>query len=171
MSEVKVLINRKPVAYEGLFRTDELSAMIKRFGRERGYFIVERLSEEHALAHGKDIIFQLELIKTLSDYAKSVLALDIRITGLTDRVVTIDKEKRKYQQARVDLFVSARLETDYRGRWEGSGLQFLFRVISDKFIRHGVIHELETLARTDCVALQEELRALLNLHRLKVEGK
>ncbi len=171
MSEVKVLINRKPLAYEGLFRTDELSGLIKRFGRERGYFVVERLSEEHALAHGKDIIFELSLIKTLSDYAKGVLSLDIRITGLTDRVVTIDKEKRKYQQARVDIHTSARLETDYRGRWEGDGFGFLFRVISDKFIRHGVIHELDTQIRNDCLALQEEIRALLNLHRLKVEGK
>lgn len=168
MSEMKVLINRRLLAYEGLFRADELYAIIRKFASERGYFAMERVSEEHALTQGKEIILELELLKNLSDYAKSNLVVQARFFNVADKVVEIDKRKHKYQHGRVEIHFSAKLMTDYRGRWEGSGFAFLFRTISDKFIRHGMIHELETRARTDCAALQEEISVYLNMHRFKV---
>jgi len=171
MSEIRVLVNRRLLAYEGLFRVDELYATVRRFARERGYFTMERVAEEHALPQGKEVLIEIDLKKIMSDYAKSFLQVSIDIKNLTDQIVEIDKRKHKYQQGRIEVYLSARLETDYRGRWEGSGFAFLFRTISDKFIRHGVIHELEDRARTDLSALQGEISAYLNMHRFKADAR
>ena len=171
MAEIKTLIDNKKVIYTGLFKVEELYAIIKRFCKERGYFPIEERNDETIIEQGKQILLTIKPVKTLSDYAKSKMLIDIDIRGLKDKTITIDGLKQKYQHGTATIIFSAYLETDYRNRFENTGLQFLFRTISNKFIRKDIIGQAEENTKKDCIDLQEEVKTFLNLTRFKQERK
>jgi len=156
MAEIKILIDGKTVAYSGLFRMDELYGIMRRYFKERGYFLVETQNQEDVLESGKQVVLKLEPEKTLSDYAKSKLVTVVHVKGLQDRTVTVDGHKQK-------------LITDHRSRWEGSGGAFLLRTIMNKFIKRDVIHTAEANTKKDANELLDEIRSYLNMTRFKME--
>lgn len=171
MSEKKILIDGKVVSYNGLFRADELYGIIRRFFSERGYFMKETNNQEDILENGKQIVVKMEPEKQLSDYAKSLIVLQITIKGLQDKVVTIDGHKQKYQHGSVAFKANAFLLTDLRGRWEGSGGLFMFRMIIDKFIKKDQTSIAQAKTMKDCNDLLDEIRSYLNMSRFKLEHK
>ena len=169
MAEIKILIDGKTVAYSGLFRMDELYGIMRRYFKERGYFLVETQNQEDVLESGKQVVLKLEPEKTLSDYAKSKLVTVVHVKGLQDRTVTVDGHKPKYQHGSVSVKVNALLITDHRSRWEGSGGAFLLRTIMNKFIKRDVIHTAEANTKKDANELLDEIRSYLNMTRFKME--
>jgi hypothetical protein len=169
MPEIKILVDGKVVEYSGLFRVDEFYGILRRFLKERGYFLFETQNQEDVLEGGKQVVQRLEPVKTLSDYAKSKLAIIIHIKNLNDRVITADGRKQKYQHGSVNLKFSAFLVTDHRNRWEGTGNMFLLRTLMNKFVKRDMVHTAEESTIKDCNDLQEELRSYLNMTRFKVE--
>ncbi len=168
MTEKKILIDRKPVVYEGIFRMDELWAIINRFIKSRGYVIVELRNEEKLTDEGKDIFIEIAPYRKLSDYAKKLIELEVYVRRLNDKVVKVDGHKQKYQHGEVEIRFSAIFETDWRTRWEGTGLYFLMRTLIDKFVRYDIIREGENECVKDCLDMQEEVKAYLNMSRLKI---
>ena len=169
MVEIKTLIDAKRVGYIGLFRLEELYDIMKTFYRRRGYFYIETRNQEEHFPEGKQIVITMEPERTLSDYVKSRMRIDMVIKGLKDKEVTIDGHKQKYQQGNVQITFFAYLRTDYRNKWQDTGLLFLLRTISDKFIRRDTMHQAEDLIMSDCLALQEEIKAYLNMSRFTVQ--
>lgn len=171
MTEQKTLIDRKPIVYEGIFRMDELWAVFQRWIKSRNMMIVELRNEEKVTAHGKDLFIELAPYRKISDYLRKIIELEIYVRHLEDKVVKVDGRKQKYQHGEVDIRVTAIMESDWRSRWEGTGFYFLVRTMMDKFIRYDVIREAENETVRDCLDLQEEIKAYLNMTRFKVVGK
>jgi hypothetical protein len=168
MGEMRLLMD-KTVSYQGLFRMDELYKTIMKSMQERGYFIIEKRNQEDVFEEGKQIVLQIEPVKTLNDYAKSRMKIKLTANNLKDKVVKIDGHPQKLQQGKVDMQFFAVLETDYRNKWQDSGFKLVFRTISDKFIRHDIIHKAEDGTKADCVAITEEVKAYLNMHRYQLD--
>lgn len=169
MGELKNLLYRKPLVYEGLFRVDELYRTIMRFLQERGYWNVEMKNEEKVLPNGKDIFIFLMPFKKFNDYAKGEFMIELHLAQVKDRTVELHGHKQKYQHGQVQIRFSAQMHTDWRSRWEGSGFAFVFRTLMDKFIKHDFMHKMEDQVVGDCQALQEEVRTYLNMNRYKFE--
>ncbi len=170
MAEVKVLIDRKPLVYEGIFRMDELWALISRYIKSRGHVIVELRNEEKVTDDGKDIFIEIAPYRKISDYLKKEVVLEIYVRKLKDKTVRIDGKQQKYQYGEIEIRFSALLHTDWRSRWEGTGFYFLMRVLLDRFVRYDVVREAENETVKDCLDLQEEIRAYLNMSRFKMVG-
>jgi len=171
MVEIKMLIDRKPIIYKGIFRMDELWAIISRFIKSRGFIIVETRNEEKLTDKGKDIFIEARPYRKLSDYLKKVIELEIYVRDLNDKIVKVDGHKQKYQEGEVEIRFSAVLDSDWRTRWEGTGMYFLLRILIDKFVRYDVIREAENETVKDCLDLQEEVKAYLNMSRFKIVGE
>ncbi len=168
MAELRFLIEDKKVVYNGLFRIDELYGIIKKNLMNKGYFIVEKVSQEDVLENGKQVVIKLEPFKKLSDYAKAKMRITVFLRGVKDKTITVDGHKQKYQQGEVQITFFAIHETDYRNKWENSGLQFLFRTLMDKFIRHSQTHHSEEEIKRECNALADEIKSYLNMTRFKI---
>lgn len=169
MTEFKILVDGKTVAYSGLFRMDEFYGIIRRFLKERGYFLFETQNQEDVLEGGKQVVLKLEPEKVLSDYAKSKLVIVIHVKNLQDRTVAIDGHKQKYQHGSASVKATAILMTDSRSRWEGKGDLFLFRTLMNKFIKRDMVHAAEADTVKDCNDLLDEIRSYLNMTRFKME--
>lgn len=170
MSETKTLIDRKPLVYEGIFRMDELWGVIQRWIKTRSMIIVETRNEEKVTEKGKDLFIELQPYRKISDYLRKTIELEIYVRRLTDKVVKVDGRKQKYQHGEVDIRFTALMESDWRSRWEGTGFYYLVRTLMDKFVRYDVIRQAENEAVKDCLDLQEEIKAYLNMTRFKIVG-
>jgi hypothetical protein len=169
MPEIDTIIDGKEVTYSGLFRCDELYEVIREYFKERGYFHIERKNEESVLEGGKECAIILEPIKKFSDYGKAKIRVDMLMRDLKDKTVTVGGSKQQYQHGHVRIRFFAFLETDWRGRYDNQGWLFLFRTISNKFIRRDLWHSMEDMTRKDCEELADEIRSYLNMNRFKVE--
>jgi hypothetical protein len=170
MAELKTLIDRKPLVYEGIFRMDEMWAIINRFIKSRGYVIVETRNEEKLTDDGKDIFIEIEPYRKVSDYFRKIVTLEIYVRKLKDKTVKVDGKNQKYHYGEIEIRFTAQLMTDWRNRWEGTGFYFLMRVLLDRFVRYDVIREIENETVKDCLDMQEEIRAYLNMTRFKMLG-
>jgi len=166
--EIKTLISKKPLVYEGIFRLDEMYNLIRRFIDERGYFNIEDRNEEKILPNGKDIFIVLKPFGKVSDYAKRELVLDIQAHEVNDKVVEVQGHKQKYQYGKIQILFTANLITDWRERWEGTGFYFLLRTLTDRFIRRDVSREVEDILTKDCLDLEGELKSYFNMVRFKM---
>lgn len=168
MGEIRTL-KEKPLSYKGPFRADELYGIIRRFLKERNYFLIENISQEDVLPDGKQVFLEIMGTKSLSDYASGEIKMKIHLSGLKDKVLKVEGMEQKFQTGKVSIGLKAQFRTDSRTRWEGKGWQFLFRTISDKFIRKGRMSEMQDATVKDCLDLNGELKGYLNMHRFKVE--
>ena len=170
MAERNILVDGRMVVYSGLFRADELYSIIRSFFSQRGYFAIEKKAQEDVLESGKQIVVETEAGLRFNDYAKGIIKLAINVKNLKDKTITLNGHKQKYQQGEVKIKFSAFLETDRRSQWEGSGLAFVFRTLSDKFIRHDYIHSMQDQTTKDCNALADEVKTYLNMGRFKISN-
>jgi hypothetical protein len=168
MSELKLLIEDKKIVYTGLFRVDELYNIIRKNLGNRGYFVIEAKNQEDILENGKQVLIEMMPIKTISDYSKGKMRITIWLKGVKDKTVTVDGHKQKYQQGEVNLVFFAMHETDYKNKWEGSGAQFFFRTLMDKFIKHDATRRVEDDIKRDCNQLADECKSYLNMTRFKL---
>jgi hypothetical protein len=168
MTEKKILIDRKPVIYEGIFRMDELWGILSRFIKSRGMFIIEMRNEEKVLPNGKNVFIEIAPYRKLSDYLKKIIEIELHAQRVRDVVVTVDGRKQKYQHGEVEIKFSAIMESDWRSRWEGTGFYFLLRTLIDKFVRYDIIRQAENETVKECLDLQDEVKAYLNMSRFKL---
>lgn len=171
MAEIKTILYRKPLKYEGLFRTDELYRTIMRFCNERSYWMVESRSEEKLISTGKDVFIEMRPYRKYSDYLKGEIVVEMHLQGVKDKTVEVAGHKQKYQSGTVTIRFSVNLLSDWRGRWEGTGLMFFLRTMMDKFVRHDLFHQAEEKALVDQAAMQEEIRAYLNMTKFSFAPK
>jgi hypothetical protein len=168
MAEVRLIVENKQVRYNGLFRVDELYNIVKNFSGQRGYYILEHKSEETVLEGGKRVFVELSILKSMSDYYKAEIRLEIDVKGLTSKVITVDGHKQKYDHGEVTLKFFTYLKSDRRDQWESSGFAFLVRTIMDKLVRHDLSHKTEDEVKQDTTSLANEVRAYLNMTRFKI---
>jgi hypothetical protein len=170
MAEVRLILENKQIKYNGLFRLDELYNIVKNYTGQRGYYILEKRNQEDVLESGKRIFVELEILKSMSDYYKAEIRLEIDVKGLKDQVIALDGHKQKFQHGEVSLKFFTYLKSDRRDQWEGSGFAFLMRTIMDKFVRHDLTHKTEEDVKRDTLGLADELRAYLNMSRFKISS-
>ncbi|MDD9953834.1 MAG: hypothetical protein OXR66_05860 [Candidatus Woesearchaeota archaeon] len=167
MVESKILINKKPIKYTGIFRIDELHAVLKRFFQERQFIQVEFKTNEVVKPSGKVFFLELMPYRKMSDYAKKQFHIEIYMHGLTQKVVEIDGRKEQFDHAEILVLSTLKMVTDWRQRFEGTGFYFLLRTFLDKFIRFDVIREIEDEAVKDFMDLQGKLNEYLSAKRFK----
>lgn len=165
MGEVRTLLYRKPLSYEGLFRIDELYTMIGRFCNERFYIMAAYRNEEKLVSSGKDVFVELRPFRKYSDYLRAEMVVEIHFTHVKEKLVTVKGHKQKLEEGKVSILFSANMQTDWRDRWQDSGLMFFIRTLMDKYVRRDIVHQSEQKLLADCAVLQEEIRAYLNMHR------
>jgi hypothetical protein len=165
MTEIRVVVERKDVNYNGLFLAGELFGIIRRFGAERMYFIGEKNTQEDVFESGKHIKVEMEGMKIFNDYVTGKISVSIEIRNLKDKTVVVSGHKQKFQHGEVSISLMSFLETDRRSQFEGSGFQFVLRTLSDKFIRRDFIVELQDTVVRDTNELAEEIRSYLNMTR------
>jgi len=163
MSERLIVVDLEQVSFEGVFDAKGVVATMKDWAFDAGYFIIEKKHGESVTQEGKWVDMDMEAIKKLTDYAKSIVKIRLQFQDVKDIVVERDGKKVKVQEGKVELTLSGVLETDYEGRWESKPLFYVMRTIFEKYVLTPFVHGYERTVRHDLMLLKDNVKSYLNL--------
>jgi hypothetical protein len=165
MAERRLVVDHMKLNYEGLFDVHELYMLIDRWLREKGFDKRESINQEHVKPEGKYVHLVLQPWKKITDYARHIIKIDIKILHLKEVVVDYDQKKSKMQTGTVSITFDAYLDTDYEDRWEQKPFYFFLRTLFDKWVYRTYSTEYEELLIENVTQLQQTIKSFLNLYR------
>lgn len=166
MAERDVVVDKIRLTYEGIFKVTDLYRLIDNFFRDRGYDKRERRNIENVKADGKYIELELEPWKKITDYAQNVIQLRIIMSNVTDAHVKKDGVDVKLNKGKIQIVLSAYIETDYEGRWEGKPLLYFLRTVFNKFIFKPYTEGYEKNVLADLNELYSMIKNYLNTYKM-----
>jgi len=167
MVERVVVVDKYRVIYEGLFNFFELYKMISYYFEEKGYDKREKKNIESVSENGKYIELLFQPWKKITDYARSVLQLQIIVDDMKDVYVERDGLKVKVNQGKITFVFDAYLETDYENRWEKKPGLFFIRTLFDKYFYKPFTTNLEAEIKLDFDTLVDQIKGFLNLNKYR----
>jgi hypothetical protein len=167
MAEKMPVVEHALVNYSGLFDVKELYSAINEWFKDKGYDRREIKNEEHITPAGKFIDIELMPYKKLSDYAKSVIRMQITMRDVKEVEVERDKHKVKINQGAIEFIFDSYLETDYEGRWEQTPFYFFMRTVYDKFFYKNYTERFEETVASETAEAEAMIKSFLNMYRFR----
>ena len=165
MSERRLVVDHMRIKYEGLFDLFELYKLMDSWFREKAFDKRELRNQEHVRPDGKYVELVLMPWKKISDYARHVIRIELRVFKLKEVVIERDGRKTKMNQARIDIIIDGYLDMDYEDRWEQKPFYFFMRTLFDKFIYRTYSTQFEELLVENVTQLHTMIKSFLNLYR------
>ncbi len=165
MAERRLVIDHMRLKYEGLFDLFEFYKLVDSWLREKAFDKRELRNQEIVKPDGKYVELILMPWKKITDYARHVIRLEIRVFNLKDVVIERDGQRVKMNQGRMDIIMDAYLDTDYEDRWEQKPFYFFMRTLFDKFIYRTYSTQFEELLVENVTQLHAVMKSFLNLYR------
>ncbi len=168
MTEKNLIINQKKIAYRGIFRTDELLAVLKRALEEKGYIYAEKKSEELVTPAGRLLQLELRPSKVVSQYMTLMIKIQVILDNVTETVKEVAGIKQKFQQGEVLAVFDAWSLTDYEGRWGTKPFVYFLKSVIHKYLykfplEEGNIH----LVASDTAYVYVQVKQLLQSYQGK----
>ena len=118
MGERRIIVDGLSLSYKGLFSCEELYKLIDHWLREKAYTKHEIVNNEQVFKDGRQIEVEKEPYKKITDYAKYVINVKIKMKEMKDVTVEQDGKKVSLNEGNVEVIFTGFLELDYEGRWE-----------------------------------------------------
>lgn len=122
------------VAQDSIFKFKDLYKFAYEWLVDEQYRVIEKNYKEKVTPDGKEIEFEWNATRKITDYFKFEIGLKWRLLRLQDVEITQNGEKRKMDKGSIEVKVTAFLERDYEGRWETSPFKKFMRGIYDTFL-------------------------------------
>ena len=165
MAERVLVVDHLKLNYEGIFNVTELYQIVDTYLRDKGFDKKEVRNMEIIRPEGKYIEIELEPWKKITDYAKHVLKIRIRMLHVKEIKVQRENYTVKLNKGRVNITFDGFLETDYEHRWEQKPFYFFLRTMFDKFVYPGYTRQWEGILKENVYQLHSTLKTFLNLYR------
>jgi hypothetical protein len=168
MGEQRITYSKRTVKYSGLFEISEIHKFIRHWFDNHGFDFVEELTDEKILKNEKQIIYDYKPYREFSDFAKTVIAIDVKFLHVKDKVIEVEGIKKKMNTGDISFSVTGLIETDYLNKWETKPFYYFLKSIFEKFVFGSQEDYYETYTNKMCDLFLEEFKSLLNMNRLKV---
>lgn len=155
------------VEYSGPFELRELYMLMDSFFKENHYDKNEKKHYEKKTEEERYIELKLEPFKTISDYVKLKIQLEIFIRNLKDIEIEKAGKKKTIQQADLSIRFRSVVLKDYEGVWGRNPLLSFLRSMADKFVYRVHANEFADELINDTRMLKDNIRAFLNLYQLR----
>jgi len=165
MVERRIIVDRLKLGYKGLFKAEEVYKMVDKYFRERAYTKHELKNYEQVSPEGKTVTVIKEPYRKITDYAKYVVRVTIKMNDVKEVVVEKDGVKVKMNTGNIDLIFDGFLELDYEKRWENKPMFYFLRALFDQFVFKVHTEKYEAGLSEETHMLRNQLRAFLNLYR------
>ncbi len=167
MVEKRPVLEHEQIIYKGYFSMKEIYRLFSTWMDDKGYVPVEKRVQESVTKTGKHVEIDLQPYKKYTDYAKSVIRIQISGHNMKDVEVTRDDHKQKLQDGEIRITFDSWLETDYEEKWETQPVFYVLRSLFEKYVYTPFLSGHITGVREDTLHIKEQLKAFLNLERFK----
>jgi len=153
--------------YEGPFELKQFYHLLDAYWMNQHYDKKELKHFEKRTEEGRYIELLLEPFKTISDFMKLQMELEIHIRNLKDVEVMVKGKPQTIQQAKITIRFRAWVNKNYGELWERRPLWFFLRTSVDKFIYRLHIEKFGHELKDDVKNLQHQIKSFLNLYQRK----
>ena len=153
------------VTYSGPFELKELYMLIDSYFKEHHYDKAEKKHYEKKTEEERYIELELEPFKTISDYMKLNMNLEIFIRNLKDIEIERKGKKKTLQQADLSIRFRSFILKDYEVVWGRNPFLFFLRQVADKFIYRMHIGGFADELVNDTRVLKTTIKSFLNLYQ------
>lgn len=168
--EKELIVNNKELIYDGIFKADEIFALINKTLEERGYTKNEKKSEELVTPLGRMHILELRPYKEITKYALLMIKIKISLDNVTEAKEESQGQFGLFQKGDVKIAFDAWVMTDYQHRWGMKPFVFFMKGIINKFVyKTPIENNLASQVGSDTVYIFSELRKLLKSYTGKEE--
>jgi len=165
MGEKRIIVEKETISYEGLLDVKELYKLINEWSDSKDYVPVEKSCQECVSKVGKCVECEMEPFKKLTDYAKSVIKINVKVDECVDVKVKRAGKEQKLQKGKLTVEFKGTLETDYEHRWERYSWMYVIRGLFEKYFWTPLFSGFEKVVREDIDHLKSEVAGFLNLYR------
>ncbi len=169
MAERRIIVDNLKLSYKGLFRITDLYQMIDNWLREKGYDKREIRNQEHVTKEGKYVELEMQPWKKITDYANTLIRIEVKMFNVTDVIIEKEGKKMKYNKGRIHVRLDAYLETDYEHRWEQRPIYFFIRTLFDKYVYSSYTHQFEGELAENTNQLHDVIKGFLNLYKVTAQ--
>ena len=156
MSEIRVVVDHLRLNYTGPFNANDLFKHITAFLNERGFDLKIDKEFEHNTKSGKQIEWQINPWKRLTDYIRFWPKVRVLISDYNNVDTIVDNKKVKVGYGKLIMYIDGYLELDESNRWENYPFfQFLrslyniffYKMYTERF-EHRLNHDMHHLYHT-----------------------
>ncbi len=165
MAERRLVIDHMTLSYDGLFDLHELYSLVNQWLKDKGFDLREQRNQEQVRPNGKFIEVEMLPWKRITDYARHVIRLNIKVLNMKDVIVEEDGKRVKLNKGTIRVVMDGYLDTDYEDRWESKPFYFFIRTLFDKFVYRTYSTQYEELLVENCLQLHSTMKAFLNLYQ------
>ena len=114
--EKYLVINGRELKYKGLFKVDELFAVINKSLERKNYEKREKKTEELVTEAGRKTHVELRPFKVKSNFVTLMIKMKITLDNVTETVMEKDGIKNKFQLGDVIIVFDSWVLTEYQNR-------------------------------------------------------
>ncbi|HLC72303.1 MAG TPA: hypothetical protein VJH37_01855 [Candidatus Nanoarchaeia archaeon] len=154
------------VKYAGIFDILELLGAIKTGFAKRYYTVAGKEHSEAVKSSGKELVFEFEGMRKVTEYVLFKIVIKINILRLIDVVVGSSEGKEKKQQAEVDINVKSWIGKNYKNTFKNkSKIQEFLRQVYERFIGKTQLDDLKRKLIVETLSLIDDMKAVMSMPR------
>jgi hypothetical protein len=131
--------------------------------KDMGYGVGESEYSEKTGTDGKEIKFDWNAEKKITDYFKGTMSIKVRIRGLKDVEVEQEGKKINTYKGEMSIEVKAALEKDYEDRWEQQPFWKMMRGVYEKYVIRTTVDEYEDKVAEDAANFVGQIKSFLQI--------
>ena len=151
--------------YSGPFELKEFYMLMDSFFKEHHYDKNEKRQYEKKNKDEWYMELELEPFKTVSDYVKLNMNMEITIRNIENIEIELQGKKRTLQQADLKVRFRSFILKDYEGKWEAFPWMMFLRTMVDKFVYKMHVADFSGELANDTRILKNKLKSFLNLYK------
>ncbi len=154
-------------SFSGIIPIDDLYKAIFKWAKLYGYKIVEKEHKTALSPEKRDHVFNWTIERKPTDYIKFKIDVEVKVKNLKE--VKTKTGKKKYYKGDIDFLFIAYFEKDYEDAFGKNPVIKFTREVFDKYITESKMQRLEKELLRDRDKLISEVKAFLEVQRLKTE--
>ena len=170
MPERYLVVDHLKLSYEGLLNPTELFNVISSWFFEKGWDWYEKLNREQITPAGKNIHIVLEPWKSVSDFYKIIMKIQLNMEELKEVEVQQNKEAVRLHHGQVHITFDAYVLVDRHEEWTKKPLWWFLTVLSQKFFFKSNFEKMEAWVTSDLDDLHQKIKNYLNVFKYTYQG-
>ncbi len=154
-------------SFSGIIPIDDLYKAIHKWAKIYGYKVIERDNKIAISGDKRDNAYTWTLERKATDYIKYKMDIEIKTKSLKE--IKTKSGKKKYYKGEITLSFSTYFDKDYEDVYGKNPLIKFTREVFDKYVSEGKMKGLEREISKDRDKLIAEIRAFLEVQKLKAE--
>lgn len=165
MSEIRVVVDHLRLNYTGPFNANDLFKHISAFLNERGFDLKIDKEFEHTTKSGKQIEWQINPWKRMTDYLRFWPKVRILISDYNNVDAIVDNKKVKVGYGKLVIYIDGYLELDESNRWEAYPFFQFIRSLYNIFFYKMYTERFEHRLNQDMHHLYHTIEQFFNIYR------